>query len=1280
MKDDVVSRFVILPSLQKLAWDCMMGFLIMYSVISVPLKIGFEIRNDLPLAVLDAFVDVLFGIDMIITFFTAIEDDGKLIAYLPQIARLYVTSWFFVDLVSTIPFDKLMPLLFQGLAPSLLRSIKLIRVLRLFRLLKIFRIIRLTRKMKESRMNEAIHPIVFSMAGLMSKIFLCAHILGCMFYQFSDCLNNEYSDWQQCGNDTLKSKYILSMYWTFVTMLGVGYGDVVLTTEYGRLYSVFVMVVGSIVFGFIVATIADSVKNLNPRDTAKKFKMDQIREYVTEKKLTKHLKSAVWRHYEYFYNKSSSFPEDIIIESMPVMLQHLVLESTRGNLGNLKLFRKQDFGTLCKALSCLKPMFVSPMEAVIHESDYVVDMFFVVRGTMHAYMQNRTTDNRQVLVGIFGDGSDFGMIHALRCSDLSWATYRANVITDLMWLSYSNVKIILDNHATLRKTFEKRAENESQAIAEVSKYISKSKVVSNLRVPSYIMCDGEVISCQHAIKMLGEGLVYEKSVKIYKTVKRISVTSTGKEIYEDNQETTEQMWDRWVINPNAKYKIYFDLFIAMISMMCLITIPYRIGFGIGFSMSWYVIDIITECSFFVDMVLSFLTAYEQSDFSLHTAHSNIAKKYLKSWFIVDFFSTVPFYRLGVGPSGAFLLRALRALKVFRLFRVLKLLRLFRVLKILQYFFSGNSLNSDRVVLEDVFTRIAKLLGYLALITHVIACFWAWVSLNSSDDSWYHAAGIRDEENVKKYIAAVYWSYATMATVGYGDIYARNDDERIYSIVVMVAGSNILAYIVGTVGAHAFDRTGSKGLQETKLGLIRDYLAEQGTPKSLREATIRHFCYVLENKTPFQEVDIWKNLPHALRHDTIFYGNKNNISKIPILDNIKESVASVIYSLCDLCFVVEGSYIYNFETGSGGVYFILNGTAEVVDDGEDDEDGEVVIAEIKKGFFFGHENLFERNIDFVGIRAKTDLCMLWISNNSLSIMKHDLPYAFKIFRDQISNAYENLKSQQTDQPFLRKHIKVDVPLVEAEFDLVQKAIILNEEQGKIVYKIKSMFKWAFEETDDVAWIRKKAIRSKRNSFVGINLRKSKPSEVLSHNGRDRYNEMKRVAKLASSQKSIHPLTIHNRALSQDITWKPSGRNAYANLYGSEVKRVYSPRYGIDDVEEDEEEDREVPDKAEIKEETSSQLRNQRNEGYETEQILNISNQSLKRPNMTAVNEDSSNTISVKIKSKYQDDEMIPQSFTENETNTLLTSSKVDLYSRMCEDGKTGGNVELVSSNS
>jgi len=61
-----------------------------------------------PLTLVLGHQDIFFIVDLFLNFRTAILDDGELIQEPKQVARKYAKTWFAVDLIATIPYDRIL--------------------------------------------------------------------------------------------------------------------------------------------------------------------------------------------------------------------------------------------------------------------------------------------------------------------------------------------------------------------------------------------------------------------------------------------------------------------------------------------------------------------------------------------------------------------------------------------------------------------------------------------------------------------------------------------------------------------------------------------------------------------------------------------------------------------------------------------------------------------------------------------------------------------------------------------------------------------------------------------------------------------------------------------------------------------------------------------------------------------------------------------------------------------------------------------------------------------
>jgi len=82
----------------------------------------------------------MFLVDLIVTFFACYyEDDFEIIEDLCAIAYHYLTGWFFLDLVSILPFELMMN--FKG--NRMVRVVRIGKLVKLIRVSKIFKVLKI---------------------------------------------------------------------------------------------------------------------------------------------------------------------------------------------------------------------------------------------------------------------------------------------------------------------------------------------------------------------------------------------------------------------------------------------------------------------------------------------------------------------------------------------------------------------------------------------------------------------------------------------------------------------------------------------------------------------------------------------------------------------------------------------------------------------------------------------------------------------------------------------------------------------------------------------------------------------------------------------------------------------------------------------------------------------------------------------------------------------------------------------------------------------------------
>ena len=128
-----------------LAWDTMcMGFIV-FTVLFLPVQIGFpdDFQPTPAMDAVDYVMDAVFFMDVIVTFNTAYVDriTEQLVTDRRAIAARYTSFWLWLDLAAAMPFDAIVEsVLGSSTNAAQLHSVRLVRILRLARLAKLAKI------------------------------------------------------------------------------------------------------------------------------------------------------------------------------------------------------------------------------------------------------------------------------------------------------------------------------------------------------------------------------------------------------------------------------------------------------------------------------------------------------------------------------------------------------------------------------------------------------------------------------------------------------------------------------------------------------------------------------------------------------------------------------------------------------------------------------------------------------------------------------------------------------------------------------------------------------------------------------------------------------------------------------------------------------------------------------------------------------------------------------------------------------------------------------------
>ncbi|XP_029315411.1 voltage-gated inwardly rectifying potassium channel KCNH7 [Cottoperca gobio] len=453
-----IDKFTILHySPFKAVWDWLILLLVIYTAILTPYSAAFLLNDQeeqkrrecgyscSPLNVVDLMVDIMFIIDILINFRTTyVNVNEEVVSDPAKIAIHYFKGWFLIDMVAAIPFDLL---IFGSGSDETTTLIGLLKTARLLRLVRVAR--------KLDRYSEYGAAVLML---LMCIFALIAHWLACIWYAIGNVekpylehkigwldnlgvsIGKRYNYSDPSSGPSTKDKYVTALYFTFSSLTSVGFGNVSPNTNSEKIFSICVMLIGSLMYASIFGNVSAIIQRLYSNTARYHAQMLRVKEFIRFHQIPNPLRQRLEEYFQHSWAYTNGIDMNTeVLKGFPECLQaDICLHLNKNLLQDCKAFQGASKGCLRALAMHFKTTHAPPGDTLVHSGDVLTALYFLSRGSIEILKDD-------IVVAILGKNDIFGeIIHLLAKPGKSNADVRALSYCDLSTIQREDLLEVID--------------------------------------------------------------------------------------------------------------------------------------------------------------------------------------------------------------------------------------------------------------------------------------------------------------------------------------------------------------------------------------------------------------------------------------------------------------------------------------------------------------------------------------------------------------------------------------------------------------------------------------------------------------------------------------------------------------------------------------------------------------------------------------------------------------------------------------------------------------------
>lgn len=258
-------------------------------------------------------------------------------------------------------------------------------------------------------------------------------------------------------------------------------------------------------------------------------------------------------------------------------------------------------------------------------------------------------------------------------------------------------------------------------------------------------------------------------------------------------------------------------------------------------------------------------------------------------------------------------------------------------------------------LQPIVYRLAPLAFTMPLLVHLIAC--AWIALGSGSSG-------PDPDKFNEYIKAIYWTFTTLTTVGYGDITAKTNFQMLFACGAQVLGVGVFGFVLSNVASLLSRMDAAREHHMDNLDRVETFMKLHNIPTATKLNIRSYYHYLWKARKGYQERALLNDLPTKIQSDLFFHINKAIIEKVPFLQGASQELLEDLMNQLEPRIYVPGERIFKIDEPGDALYFIHSGSVDILS-----RDNNKIVS-LGEGAFFGEMALLSDKPRNATVKATT----------------------------------------------------------------------------------------------------------------------------------------------------------------------------------------------------------------------------------------------------------------------------------------------------------------------